>query len=52
MASSFYFVYKGFNPDKYGEAIRQLEPAGAGAPGGRTYRAGLEMNGEISVFGI
>jgi hypothetical protein len=31
MAISFYFVNKGFTPDKYGEAIRQLEPAGAGA---------------------
>lgn len=52
MATSFYFVYKRFTPDKYGEAIRQLEPAGAGEPGGRTYRGGRELNGEISVFGI
>ena len=52
MAISFYFVNKGFTPDKYDEAIRQLEATGAGAPKGRTYHAAPEMNGEISVFDI
>lgn len=37
MAISFYFVNKGVTPDKYEEASRQLEAAGAGAPEGRTY---------------
>jgi hypothetical protein len=52
MALSFYFVNKGFTQDKYEEAIKQLDAAGAGAPEGRTYHAALETNGEISVFDI
>jgi hypothetical protein len=52
MALGFYFVHSGFTPDKYNEAIRQLEAAGAGAPAGRTYHVALESNGEIQVFDI
>ena len=50
MALGFYFVNPGFTPDKYDEAVRQLEAAGAGAPAGRTYHVALESDGEIQVF--
>lgn len=52
MALGFYFSPKGFTQDKYDEAIRQLEAAGAGAPEGRSYHVALETNGEIHVFDI
>ncbi len=52
MALGFYFVHEGFTPEKYGQVIKQLEEAGAGAPKGRTFHAALESNGEIQVFDI
>jgi len=52
MALSFYFVHPGFTPEKYADAIKQLEAAGAGAPKGRTLHIALESNGEIQVFDI
>ncbi len=52
MALGFYFVNKGFTPEKYKEAIRQLEAAGAGAPEGRIHHIALENDGEIQVFDI
>ena len=52
MALSFYFVHSGFTPEKYAEAIKQLEAAGQGAPKGRTLHVALESNGEIQVFDI
>jgi hypothetical protein len=52
MALGFYFSLKGFTPEKYDEAIRQLEAAGAGAPEGRSYHVALETNGEIHVFDV
>ena len=52
MALGFYFVNPGFTPEKYDEAVRQLEAAGAGAPAGRTYHVALESDGEIQVFDI
>jgi hypothetical protein len=52
MALGFYFAHSGFTTDKYDEAIRQLEAAGAGAPAGRTYHVALESDGEIQVFDI
>jgi hypothetical protein len=52
MAFGFYFSLKGLTPDKYDEAIRRLEAAGAGAPEGRSYHVALETNGEIHVFDV
>jgi len=52
MALGFYFTPKGFTRDKYDEAIKQLDAAGAGAPAGRVYHVAMESNGEIQVFDI
>jgi hypothetical protein len=52
MALGFYFTPQGFTQDKYEEALRQLEAAGAGAPEGRSHHVALETNGEIQVFDI
>jgi hypothetical protein len=50
MAIGIYFANSKFPKDKYDEALRQLEAAGAGAPAGRTYHVALETDGEINVF--
>ena len=52
MATSYYFAHNGFTPEKYREALRQLEAAGAGAPDGRTLHVALENDGMIQVFDI
>jgi hypothetical protein len=52
MALGIYFVHQGFTPEKYENAIKKLEAAGAGAPKGRTYHVALESDGEIQVFDI
>jgi hypothetical protein len=52
MATSYYFAHKGFTPEKYHEALRQLEAAGVGAPEGRTLHVALENDGTIQVFDI
>jgi hypothetical protein len=52
MALGFYFTPSGFTQDKYDEAIRQLDAAGAGAPEGRSYHVALETDGAIQVFDI
>ena len=52
MALGFYFVHKGFTPEKYKQALSQLEAAGAGAPAGRKYHVALESDGAIQVFDI
>jgi hypothetical protein len=52
MALGIYFVHGGFTPEKYENAIKQLDAAGAGAPKGRTLHVALESNGEIQVFDI
>jgi hypothetical protein len=52
MALGFYFTPQGFTQDKYEEALRQLEAAGAGAPKGRSHHVAVETNGEIQVFDI
>jgi hypothetical protein len=52
MAVGLYFAHEGFTPDKYDEAVRQLEAAGAGAPAGRTFHVALESDGQIQVFDI
>jgi hypothetical protein len=50
MATGFYFVNEGFTPEKYHEALKQLEAAGAGAPAGRLLHVALETDGQIQVF--
>jgi hypothetical protein len=52
MAIGIYITNTGFTVDVYGEAVSQLEAAGAGAPEGRSYHVALETNGEIAVFDI
>jgi hypothetical protein len=52
MALGIYFVHEGFTPEKYGNAIKKLDAAGAGAPNGRTFHVALESNGLIQVFDI
>jgi len=52
MALGLYFRPTGFTKDKYDEAIRALDAAGAGAPPGRSFHVALEANGEIHVFDI
>ncbi len=46
MAIGVYFTHGNFTPDKYREALSQLEAAGAGAPPGRSYHVALETDGE------
>jgi hypothetical protein len=52
MAIGLYFAEGQFPAEKYDQAIRRLEDAGAGAPEGRTFHVALETNGEINVFDI
>lgn len=52
MALAFYFNPEGFTKDKYDEALKQLEAAGAGAPEGRTLHVAFETDGNIQVFDI
>jgi len=52
MALAFYFTPDGFTKEKYDEALKQLDAAGAGAPEGRSVHVGLETNGNIQVFDI
>jgi hypothetical protein len=47
-----YFVHVGFTPEKYDEAIKKLEAAGAGSPKGRSNHFALESDGAIQVFDI
>ena len=52
MAIGLYFAEGQFPAEKYDQAVRRLEDAGAGAPEGRTFHVALETNGEINVFDI
>ena len=53
MALGFYFQPSWFTRDRYDEAIRQLDAAGAGSPEGRTFHVALESDdGAIHVFDI
>jgi hypothetical protein len=52
MALGIYFVHEGFTPERYNDAIKQLDAAGAGTPKGRTLHVALESNGAIQVFDI
>ena len=52
MALGIYFMHGGFTPEKYKEAIKQLEAAGAGSPKGRSNHFALESDGAIQVFDV
>ena len=53
MAMGIYFAHMGFTPEKYDDAIKQLEAAGAGAPKGRSYHVALKSDdGTIDVFDV
>jgi hypothetical protein len=52
MALGIYFVHEGFTPEKYEQAIKELDSAGAGSPKGRTFHVALESDGAIQVFDI
>jgi hypothetical protein len=52
MALGIYFQHGGFSSDKYDQAIKRLEAAGAGSPKGRSFHSALENDGAINVFDI
>jgi hypothetical protein len=53
MAIGMYFQPQSFTKDRYDEAIRRLEQAGAGSPPGRTYHfAFTGEGGGIEVFDV
>ena len=52
MALGFYFSASSFSPEKYDEAIKLLDAAGAGAPEGRSHHIALEADGNIQVFDV
>jgi len=52
MALGIYFTHGGFTPEKYAQAISQLDDAGQGSPAGRTYHFALESDGAIQVFDV
>ena len=52
MALGFYFTPSSFTKEKYDEAIKRLDAAGAGAPEGRSYHVALESDGQIQVFDL
>jgi hypothetical protein len=52
MALGIYFMHGGFTPDKYDDAIKKLDDAGAGSPKGRSSHFALESQGAIQVFDV
>ena len=52
MASSYFFQPSSFTPERYDEALKQLDAAGAGAPAGRTFHCAIEVDGLIQVFDV
>jgi hypothetical protein len=52
MALGIYFMHGGFTPEKYDQAIKRLDDAGAGSPKGRSSHFALESDGAILVFDI
>jgi hypothetical protein len=52
MALGLYFTPSSFTKEKYDEAIKRLDAAGAGAPEGRSYHVALESEGQIQVFDL
>jgi hypothetical protein len=47
-----YFTPSAFTPERYDDAIKRLEEAGAGAPPGRLYHVAMESDGLIQVFDV
>lgn len=52
MALGMYFQPSDFSPNRYDEAIKRLDGAGAGAPDGRLHHFAMEMDGKIAVFDV
>lgn len=52
MAIGVYVQNEGFTLDKYNEALKKLEAAGAGAPQGRTYHFAFGDENHVLVFDI
>ena len=52
MAIGLYFNNEGFTLDKYHQAIKKLEAAGAAAPKGRTYHFAFGDPNQVQVFDI
>jgi len=52
MALGMYFTPNSFTPDRYDEALKRLEEAGAGSPPGRLYHVAMEADGLIQVFDV
>jgi hypothetical protein len=52
MALGLYFTPTSFTKERYEDALKRLEAAGAGAPAGRRYHVALEADGLIQVFDI
>jgi hypothetical protein len=53
MSLGMYFAPTGFTTDKYEEALRRLEAAGAGSPPGRQYHCALKAaDGNVNVFDV
>lgn len=52
MALGIYIVHEGFTREKYDEALKKLDAAGAGSPKGRSNHFALESDGSIQVFDV
>jgi hypothetical protein len=52
MAIGMYFTPSSFTPERYDDAIKRLDDAGAAAPSGRLYHVALEADGLIQVFDV
>ena len=53
MALGFYFKPQSYPKERYDEAVRRLEQAGAGSPPGRSYHfAWVGQDGDIEVFDV
>ncbi len=52
MAIGIYFPLKGMTSQKYDEALKKLEAAGAGAPAGRIYHAAFGPADSLTVFDV
>lgn len=52
MALGFYFTPKSFTAEKYDEAIRRLQAAGAGTPQGRSYHCAFSAGDGLHVFDV
>ncbi|HEV2982147.1 MAG TPA: hypothetical protein VGX51_11995 [Solirubrobacteraceae bacterium] len=53
MSLGMYFTPTGFTSDRYDEALRRLDAAGAGSPAGRQYHCALKgPDGSVNVFDV